>query len=695
MNTTTYTHNTRDRDRDSDIAQLKHDLYWGATSQDSELQYWDKTDSDQYDFVRRGLNHYQKIRHKRSRVPNRTPQTTDLDFGELGVNTYDGRLYLRVVHAPDSEYNLFIDSDNARKPQYDSDVIIEVGKPFITAVKPEDLGYIPREADTWWDIPNGVLYLYNEKGEWEAISTRRNSTPPPNALIGDTWYNPDEDVLYLFNQHEEWEQISTPRDSEAPTNPIAGDTWYDEMTNILRVYDGEKWKSAGGAEVSDTPPNPPNNEGDLWYNTRNDTLYAYDADDDRWKSLSTTRDSDAPTELNSGVPLNPGDSWWDEQEKKLKVWNGNEWVGAGGDFDIFDTNGVIQSTVPNDLQGKTIRGFDAFNTPDFPGAFYSGLTVIGPETTHNGQLAWNWNNEPSVYDLDNRSSHPGLYWRVSESGSQWGDWEEIASMSKVNEIAENLTVTGNPYPDPVPYDLTGFYSGNFPEDEIVVALVSTRAMTVDSRFVDSYSYLFTAPTQQQVFKIILNGTQVSTITFEAGSRLGIFASMTGDLKISAGDLLEIVVPDGEPDNVMASMTVSIKGSISPLDFRAYDHYAFVQGNPEPEEILLAEVAVRQFTIPADCAGSYAVCKVPPTDDVTFNIRKGWPVGAIVGDLRFAAGSTTGVFRTVGPGGAPGEGAPLSLGFNVQDVLSISSPEPGENFGIEDIAINIKSEITNT
>jgi hypothetical protein len=35
------------------------------------------------------------IRIKRSAVPGKVPTTSDLDLGELGLNTYEGRLFTR------------------------------------------------------------------------------------------------------------------------------------------------------------------------------------------------------------------------------------------------------------------------------------------------------------------------------------------------------------------------------------------------------------------------------------------------------------------------------------------------------------------------------------------------------------------------------------------------------------------------
>jgi hypothetical protein len=36
-----------------------------------------------------------KVQLKRSAVQNKIPLTTDLDLGELAINTYDGKLYLK------------------------------------------------------------------------------------------------------------------------------------------------------------------------------------------------------------------------------------------------------------------------------------------------------------------------------------------------------------------------------------------------------------------------------------------------------------------------------------------------------------------------------------------------------------------------------------------------------------------------
>jgi len=61
--------------------------------------------------------------------------------------------------------------------------------------------------------------------------------------------------------------------SVAPTKPISGMLWYDSATSKIKVYDGSKWKTTGGSEVSSTAPTGLV-EGDLWWNSSTNQLYA-------------------------------------------------------------------------------------------------------------------------------------------------------------------------------------------------------------------------------------------------------------------------------------------------------------------------------------------------------------------------------------------------------------------------------------
>lgn len=62
--------------------------------------------------------------------------------------------------------------------------------------------------------------------------------------------------------------------TSAPPRPISGQIWFDAATNKLKFYDGTKWRTSGGAEVSATAPSGLS-IGDFWFDTVNDQLYAW------------------------------------------------------------------------------------------------------------------------------------------------------------------------------------------------------------------------------------------------------------------------------------------------------------------------------------------------------------------------------------------------------------------------------------
>ena len=61
----------------------------------------------------------------------------------------------------------------------------------------------------------------------------------------------------------------------APPKVIAGQIWYDSANKKLKFYDGTKFKSASGAETSDSAPGGLGT-GDFWWDTSAKQLYAYD-----------------------------------------------------------------------------------------------------------------------------------------------------------------------------------------------------------------------------------------------------------------------------------------------------------------------------------------------------------------------------------------------------------------------------------
>jgi len=59
-----------------------------------------------------------------------------------------------------------------------------------------------------------------------------------------------------------------------PPRPISGQIWFDSDANKLKFYDGNKFRTTGGAEISPTAPIGLST-GDFWFDTDNNQLYAW------------------------------------------------------------------------------------------------------------------------------------------------------------------------------------------------------------------------------------------------------------------------------------------------------------------------------------------------------------------------------------------------------------------------------------
>ena len=61
---------------------------------------------------------------------------------------------------------------------------------------------------------------------------------------------------------------------DGPPRPLSGQIWYDSSAKKLKFYDNSKWRTTGGAEISETPPTGLT-EGDFWWDTVNEQLNAW------------------------------------------------------------------------------------------------------------------------------------------------------------------------------------------------------------------------------------------------------------------------------------------------------------------------------------------------------------------------------------------------------------------------------------
>lgn len=78
----------------------------------------------------------------------------------------------------------------------------------------------------------------------------------------------NENFLHLM------ENFSNPT---PPGKPLSGMIWYDSTANKIKFYDGTRWRTTGSAEVSPIQPIG-NVEGDLWWSSVSNQLYARSAE---------------------------------------------------------------------------------------------------------------------------------------------------------------------------------------------------------------------------------------------------------------------------------------------------------------------------------------------------------------------------------------------------------------------------------
>lgn len=109
----------------------------------------------------------------------------------------------------------------------------------------------------------------------------------------------------------------------------------------------------------------------------------------------------------------------------------------------------------------------------------------------------------------------------------------------------------------------------------------------------------------------------------------------------------------------------------------YDLHNFVNGKPLAQEILMRAVACRAFTIPVNCAGSFAFCSIAATSNFNITILKN---GVAVGAIDYAANSLTGVFTMA-----------TALTLNVGDQLALRCTPAAQDATLSDLTIAIKGE----
>ena len=239
------------------------------------------------------------IKIRRSATPNKVPSTTQLQLGELAINTYDGKLYLEqdqggagvgntviavnpwTVGVGTTGYNTYFNSgkvgSNSAIPAYNLDIgghvnftgnLYQGGNLFTSGVGINSAGSVIGTGVTILNfIGVGNTFKYNATTNTVDVSiaggggasVTTSDTAPSSPDDGDMWFNSQVGELYVYyddGNSEQWveaaggsETVTT--SDTAPPSPNDGDLWWNSLVGELKVYynDGSssQWVDANAA----------------------------------------------------------------------------------------------------------------------------------------------------------------------------------------------------------------------------------------------------------------------------------------------------------------------------------------------------------------------------------------------------------------------------------------------------------------
>jgi microcystin-dependent protein len=181
------------------------------------------------------------------------------------------------------------------------------------------------------------------------------------------YIDPSSGLKYIFNASiGAWEAAIQPPAIVSATQPditIEGFFWWDSVNNILNVYENGQWITAGGGQgggsttvtVGGTPPGAPTG-GDLWWDSVSGRLFIYytDVDSSQWMDASPNLagSNGGGVVAGNSAPANAveGDLWYNTLNDTLNIYHNNVWETTQNTVAGVAT---LSSTTPITLSGTS------------------------------------------------------------------------------------------------------------------------------------------------------------------------------------------------------------------------------------------------------------------------------------------------------------------------------------------------------
>lgn len=297
----------------------------------------------------------------------------------------------------------------------------------------------------------------------------------------------------------------------APTSPVSGDFWATSSNLFYRVGTLSKTIAYTDSNITGTSGNISGiaavANGGTGSNTaagaRTNLGVAKAGANSDITSISGL--TTALTTAQGGTHVsNPGPAGY------VLTSNGTRWIAK--DPELFQTfNTGVASPTPNTFDSKKVQGFDAYNSTDFPGQYYVGLTVTGTGS-RSAQLGMGWNTE--------ETKSGNLAFRVNDDTSDVTAWSPWSSIWNEVNLPVSVASTANSVPkrNADGHLFASYYnqSSNNSENPTISQIMVTNG---SDNYVRKASIAHLAAS--------LSGTASITITGNAGNVTGIVAVANG------------------------------------------------------------------------------------------------------------------------------------------------------------------------
>lgn len=205
------------------------------------------------------------------------------------------------------------------------------------------------KGDLWYNSTASVQKYYRWSGTaWQELTATppqavfdnidkkatiyTGTTTPTNPSSGDLWFKgANEPILtYVNNSWVEYNKYT----DDSTLNTWLTNTYAVDKTNLQNQIDGkaETWYQATDPSLDWSAADKPNHEGDLWYNTSDNTTWYYTGSAWSQQSIPTSVFNNINGKANifvgSTTPENPktGDLWLESASSDILTYVDGSWV---------------------------------------------------------------------------------------------------------------------------------------------------------------------------------------------------------------------------------------------------------------------------------------------------------------------------------------------------------------------------------